>query len=95
MGLNSHYTYLIISKKKQIYKTYVGYTTNIKKRINAHNNNKGAKNTKGRKWKLIYKKKFSDKKKALKFEYYFKKNRKLRNYIKKKFITNYEKKINS
>ena len=36
--------------------TYVGYTNNLKQRILLHNSNKGAKFTKGKKWKLIYSK---------------------------------------
>ena len=42
--------------------TYVGYTNNIQKRLKLHNSNKGAKFTKGRKWKVIYLEKFSSKK---------------------------------
>ena len=42
--------------------TYVGYTNDLNKRIDLHNNNKGAKFTRGRKWKLIYKEKFDSKK---------------------------------
>ena len=62
--------------------TYVGYTNDLKKRINLHNNNKGAKFTKGRKWKLIYKEKLNSKKEAISREYYIKKNRNFRNKIK-------------
>ena len=62
--------------------TYVGYTKDLKKRINLHNNNKGAKFTRGRKWKLIYKEKHSSKKEAIFREYYIKNNRRLRNKIK-------------
>ena len=62
--------------------TYVGYTNDLKKRINLHNNNKGAKFTRGRKWKLIYKEKLNSKKEAISREYYIKKNRVLRNKIK-------------
>ena len=62
--------------------TYVGYTNDLNKRIDLHNNNKGAKFTKGRKWKLIYKEKFNSKKEAISREYYIKKNRSLRNKIK-------------
>ena len=62
--------------------TYVGYTNNLKKRINLHNTGKGAKFTKGRKWILIYKEKFKSKREAISREYYIKKNRKLRNKIK-------------
>ena len=62
--------------------TYVGYTNNLKKRLELHNNNKGAKFTKGRKWKLIYKETFKSKKEAISREYYIKKNRSIRNKIK-------------
>ncbi len=79
------YVYLIytISNKKKI--TYVGFTNNIFKRIFLHNAGKGAKFTRGRKWKLVYYEKISSKKKALMREYEIKKNRKLRNYLKKNF----------
>ena len=62
--------------------TYVGYTNNLKKRISLHNEGKGAKFTRGRKWVLIYKEKFKSKKEAISREYYIKKNRRLRNKIK-------------
>ena len=62
--------------------TYVGYTNNLKKRINLHNTGRGAKFTRGRKWKLIYKEKKKSKKEAISREYYIKKNRALRNKIK-------------
>ena len=63
--------------------TYVGYTNNLKRRINLHNSGKGAKFTKGRKWRLIYKEHFNSKKEAISREYYIKKNRSLRKKIKK------------
>jgi len=64
--------------------TYVGYTNNLKKRIDLHNTSKGAKFTRGRKWKLIYKEKYNTKKEAISREYYIKKNRKLRDKLKNK-----------
>jgi len=66
-------------------KTYVGFTKNLDKRLNLHNNNKGAKSTKGYKWIVIYKKRFINKSKALSYEYTLKKNRKLRNQIYNEF----------
>ena len=42
-------------------KSYVGYTNNLKLRLDKHNSNKGAKSTKGYKWILIYSKKFNSK----------------------------------
>ena len=56
-----------VSCKKK--RTYVGYTNDIKSRIHLHNLSKGAKFTKGNKWKLIYKKKFLSKSKAMSYEY--------------------------
>ena len=66
--------------------TYVGYTNNLKKRINLHNTGKGAKFTKGRKWILLYKENFKSKKEAISREYYIKKNRSLRNKLKNENI---------
>ena len=78
----SYYVYMLkLISKKSI--TYVGYTKNLKNRISLHNSGKGAKFTRGRKWKLIYKEKYSSKIKAISREYYIKKNRTLRNQIKK------------
>ena len=59
-------------------KTYVGYTNNLIERLKKHNSNKGAKSTKGYKWKIIFKKKFQTKSKAMSYEYKLKKNRKKR-----------------
>ena len=81
----SYYVYMLkLISKKSI--TYVGYTKDIKKRISLHNSGKGAKFTRGRKWKLIYKEKYTSKNKAISREYYIKKNRILRNQIKNKSI---------
>ena len=82
----NHYVYMIRSVKKGNVKTYVGYTINLKNRLKMHNSGKGAKSTRGRKWKIIFKKAYKNKNLALKAEYYFKKN-----YImRKKIIERYE-----
>ena len=77
----SYFVYMLKSKGVNPV-TYVGYTKDIIKRINLHNSGKGAKFTKGRFWKLIYKESFKSKSKAISREYYIKKNRTLRNKIK-------------
>ena len=81
-----YYVYLIISKKLNKYRSYVGYTNNINKRILLHNSSKGAKFTRGNKWKLIYVKKYYEKSTAMKEEYKLKKNYLLRNKIKNEYI---------
>ena len=65
--------------------TYVGYTKNLKNRINLHNTGKGAKFTRGRKWKLIFKEKCNSKSEAISREYYIKNNKKFRSEIKNKY----------
>ena len=80
----TYYVYVLCTKGKKNKISYVGYTNDLKKRIKLHNSGKGAKFTRGRQWKLIYKEKFISKKKAMSREYYIKKNRTLRNKIKNK-----------
>ena len=63
----------------------MGYTRNLKKRLELHNKGKGAKFTRGRTWKVMYFEKYKTKKEAILREYYIKKNRKLRNFIKNKY----------
>ena len=77
---------MIITKRSGKFLSYVGYTNNLNKRIKLHNDSKWSKFTKRKKWKLIFKKKFISKIEALKYEYFFKKNRKLRLIYKNKAI---------
>ena len=81
----TYFVYLIGNYRKLKLTTYVGYTNNLKKRINLHNNGKGAKFTRGRNWKLIYSEEYPTKKEAILRECYIKKNKKLRNSIKDKY----------
>tara|TARA_Y100001970_G_scaffold291385_1_gene428336 strand:- start:767 stop:1012 length:246 start_codon:yes stop_codon:yes gene_type:complete len=78
----SFFVYLITSKVKNRTISYVGYTNNLKKRINLHNSSKGAKFTRGKKWKLIYYELYHSKIEAMKNEYKLKKNYILRNKLK-------------
>ena len=80
----SYFVYMLKSKDSKPV-TYVGYTNNIKKRITLHNAGKGAKFTRGRKWKLIYKEKIKTKNEAISREYYIKNNRSLRKKLKEKY----------
>ena len=82
----SFFVYLLKSITPGNKKTYVGYTNNLTKRLFLHNNNKGAKSTRGLKWKILYKKKFVSKSKAMSYEYKLKHDKILR----KKIITKYD-----
>jgi putative endonuclease len=79
---------MILSKQKDKWISYVGYTNNIRNRILLHNSSKGAKFTKGKEWKLIYFKKYRNKLDAMKNEYRLKNDNKLRKKIKIDFLKN-------
>ena len=79
----SYFVYVIGGYKGSKFVTYVGYTNNLKKRIKHHNSNKGAKFTKGKKWKLVYYEVYDSKIEAMKKEYSLKKNYYLRNKLKR------------
>ena len=81
----SYYVYMLKSKGVNSV-TYVGYTKDLKKRITLHNLGKGAKFTKGNKWKIIYKKRFLSKSKAMSYEYILKHDKKKRLEIYKKTL---------
>ena len=78
-----YFVYLLVTKNKNRTISYVGYTKDVNKRLKLHNKSKGAKFTRGRKWKLAYYKKYDNKNLAMKEEYKLKKNYKLRSKIKK------------
>ena len=72
------YVYMLKSVNNRLIKTYVGYTKNLNERLRKHNSGTGAKSTRGFKWKIIYKKRFYDKRLAMSFEYKLKKDKKKR-----------------
>ena len=83
------YVYLLITKRLNRYITYVGYTNDINKRLELHNSSRGAKFTKGKNWKIIFKKKYSSKSIAMKEEYKLKKDYKFRKLLKNKYLQKY------
>lgn len=67
---NNHYFYVLRCRDGSF---YGGYTNNLLRRIEMHNQGKGAKYTRGRgPVELLYKRAFSNKSDALKAEYEFK-----------------------
>ncbi|MDA7457315.1 GIY-YIG nuclease family protein [Candidatus Pelagibacter ubique] len=81
-----YYVYILINLNKKSNPTYVGYTNNIKNRLKLHNTSKGAKFTRGRIWKIIYKKRYQNKSIAMQNEYKIKHNYKLRAKIKTNYL---------
>jgi putative endonuclease len=85
---NNYYVYLIVAKRRNKLISYVGYTSNLFKRIKLHNQGKGAKFTRGNIWKVIYKKRYKSKSLAMINEYILKNNYKLRKQIKEHYYIN-------
>ncbi len=83
-----HYVYILKTLDGYLNKTYVGYSINVNSRLKKHNSSKGAKATRGYKWKIIYKKRFMSKSEALSFKYLLKKDRKKRSSILKRINSN-------
>ena len=81
-----HYVYMLISLNTKTNISYVGYSLNPEKRLIVHNKGKGARFTRGKKWKIVFKKRLLSKSAALKYEYLLKRNVKLRKKIKERFI---------
>ncbi len=81
-----YFVYMLLTKRKGKNISYVGYTSDLDNRFKKHNNSKGAKFTKGSHWKLIYYKKYSNKKSAMMDEYKLKKDYKLRSKLKTNYI---------
>ena len=86
----NYYVYILININRKSNPTYVGYTNDISNRLKLHNSSRGAKFTRGRLWKIIYKKCYKSKSVAMQNEYKIKHNAKQRAIIK----SNYLKKIN-
>ena len=64
-----YYVYLLISRHKSSLISYVGYTKNLKNRLNLHNNSRAAKYTRGKKWIVFHKEIYNSKSKAMSREY--------------------------
>ena len=81
----SFYVYIIgsIHPKKR---TYVGWTTDISKRLAAHNTSKGAKFTRGSQWIILYQERLETKSKAMKREIELKKDRKFRSHSRQNIL---------
>ncbi len=84
----TYYVYLLISGHKSRVFSYVGYTKDLKNRLNLHNISRGAKYTRGKKWIVFHKEIYNSKSKAMSREYELKKDRKFRNILREKFEKN-------
>ena len=72
------FVYVLGSTRSGAPRSYVGWTTDLDARLNAHNSGRGAKSTRGRTWTLLYAEKFQTRPQAMSREWHLKRDRKLR-----------------
>jgi putative endonuclease len=72
------FAYVLGSRRNNDRRTYVGWTTDLKKRLKRHNAGTGAKSTRGRKWILLYAERCKTKNDAMSREWHIKRDRKFR-----------------
>lgn len=72
------FVYVLGSRRKGDPRTYVGWTTDLDRRLQQHNAGTGAKSTRGRIWVLLYSEGCKTKRDAMSREWYIKRDRKFR-----------------
>lgn len=75
------YVYILGSFGKGGYRTYVGWTFDVDRRLAQHNNGTGARSTRGRTWTLLYVEPYATRREAMSREWHLKRNRALRRQL--------------
>lgn len=71
------FVYIIASADR----TYCGWTTDLEKRLAAHNDGTGAKFTRGREWTLLYAEPYQSRAEAMRREWHLKRDRRFRKLL--------------
>jgi putative endonuclease len=72
------FVYVLGSRRNSDRRTYVGWTTELKRRLAQHNAGRGAKSTRGRHWVLLYSERCETRSDAMSREWHIKRDRKFR-----------------
>ncbi len=75
------YVYVLVNDGGNDRKTYVGWTTDLDRRLRQHNAGRGAKSTRGRTWGLLYAEKYSTRNEAMKREWTLKRDKAFRTML--------------
>jgi len=74
----SFYVYILGTEDPRNRRTYVGWTTNLARRLEQHNSGAGAKSTRGMRWLLLYAERHPTRHAAMSREWHLKRDRALR-----------------
>lgn len=76
------FVYILGSDGKGGYRTYVGWTTDLDRRLARHNAGEGARSTRGRAWTLLYAETYKTRGEAMSREWHLKRDRPFRQALK-------------
>ena len=72
------FVYILGSPGKDRYRTYVGWTVDLDRRLAQHNAGTGARTTRGRVWVLLYSERHATRREAMSREWHLKRDRSFR-----------------
>ncbi len=72
------FVYILGSDGRGGPKTYVGWTTDLERRLARHNAGTGARSTRGRTWELLYAERYPTREEAMSREWHLKRDRRFR-----------------
>lgn len=75
------YVYILGSFGKGGWRTYVGWTYDVDRRLLQHNNGTGARSTRGRTWALLYVEPHATRREAMSREWHLKRDRRFRRQL--------------
>lgn len=75
------YVYIVGTGGDRKHRTYVGWTTDLERRLRQHNAGVGAKSTRGRRWVLVYAEKYNSRRAAMSREWHLKRDKSFRQML--------------
>ncbi len=75
------FVYILGSSGKGGYRTYVGWTNDLERRLARHNAGTGARSTRGRLWVLLYAEWYASREEAMSREWHLKRDRPFRRML--------------
>ncbi len=75
------YVYVLGSRDGGAVRTYVGWTTDLDRRLAEHNAGTGARSTRGRRWALLYAERYLTRAEAMRREWRLRRDRRRRKQI--------------
>jgi putative endonuclease len=75
------FVYVLAGFGNNAYRTYVGWTIDLDRRLAEHNAGTGARSTRGRSWALLYVEQYATRREAMSREWHLKRDRRFRKLL--------------